>query len=486
MLAESMLLALLGAASGMVLGNWASSIFADSLDLGTDLPVRLDFSFDWRVFVYGMAAAILTGVFIGLWPAFRASQTVAGAALHEGGRSSSGGRGRQRARSALVVGQVAGSLVLLIGAGLFVRSLQNAERVDLGFTPDHVLNATLNPRWAGYDVQRSKDFYRELGRRIRAWPEVQSATFAFSVPLGYYSAGTAIHIDEQPVNPGEQPPVIGCNFIDSAYFETMHIPIVRGRAFRESDSETAPLVAIVNQTMASRFWPGQDPIGKRFHVRTPDAPLTEVVGVAKDSKYLALFEGPLPYFYVPSDQSFGPMRVLQIRSSVPSEMLGTRLRQEIEAVDPNVPVVDLQTMSRSLGGAFGFLMFRVGAIQAGLLGMLGLALAVIGVYGVVSYGAAQRTREIGIRMALGATPQAILGIILRHGVWMVLAGIVVGLAGAAALTRLLARFLLLVSPTDPFTFLVVTFTLGLVALAACYIPARRAMRVEPVEALRHE
>jgi predicted permease len=486
MLTESMLLAMMAALSGMVMGNWASQLFAESLDLGTDLPVLLDFSFDWRVFAYAATAALLTGVFVGLWPAFRASQAAAGTALHEGGRSNSGGTRRQRVRSLLVVGQVAGSFVLLIGAGLFVRSLQNAERVDLGFAPDHVLNATLNPYWAGYDVQRTKTFYNELGRRVRAWPEVRSASFAFSTPLGYYAGGTAVYVEGQLANPSEQTPVIGTNFIDGDYFETLQIPIVRGRAFRDTDIEGAPRVAIVNETMAQRFWPNQDPIGKRFHAQREDAQLTEVVGVVKDSKYLAVFEGPLPYMYIPSDQSFGPMRVLQIRSSVAPETLSVRLRQEIQTLDPNMPVADLQTMTRSLSGAFGFLMFRIGAAQAAALGFLGLILAVVGVYGVVSYAATQRTREIGIRMALGATPLTILGGILRQGIWMVIAGIVLGLAGAASLTRLLARFLLFVSPSDPLTFIVVTLTLAVVALSACYIPARRAMRVEPIEALRHE
>jgi predicted permease len=485
-LTESMLLALLGTVAGMVLGNWASRALADSLDFGTDLPILLDFSFDWRVFLYTAAAAILTGVGVGLWPAYRASRAQPGAALHEGARNISGGPRRQRARSFVVVAQVAGSFVLLIGAGLFIRSLQNAGRVDLGFNPDRVLNATLNPQWAGYGVQRTKDFYREIMRRVRDWPEVRSASLAFTVPLGYYSAGTAVYIEGKPVDKGEQPPVIGCNFIDGDYFNTMQIPIVRGRVFRESDDESEPLVAVVNQTMAERFWPNQDPIGKRFHIRTSDSPLTQVIGVAKDGKYLALFEGSLPYIYLPSRQNFGPLRTLQIRSAVPPETLRLRLRQEVETLDANMPVADVQTMTRSLDGAYGFLLFRVGAVQAGLLGLLGLTLAVVGIYGVVSYGAAQRTREIGIRMALGATPRIVLGIILGQGVWMVFSGILVGLAGAAALSQLLARFLLLTSPTDPLTFVLVTMTIGLVVLLACYVPARRAMRVQPVEALRHE
>ncbi len=486
MLTESTLLAFAGALSGVFLGSWASRLFIRMLDLATELPIFVDFSFDWQVFLYAMTAAVLTGIFVGVWPALRASQTEAGVALHEGGRSNSGGPARQRIRSLLVIGQVAGSLVLLVGAGLMVRSLQNAERVDLGFTPDHILNATLCPQWAGYDIQRSKDFYRDLLRRVRAWPEVQSATVSFSVPLGYVFSTWPIFLEGKPPEPDEQPLVIGTNFIESDYFETLQIPLLRGRTFRETDSETAPRVAIINQTMADRLWPNEDPLGKRFHVREPDGPLTEVVGVVKDGKYLALFEGSLPHFYIPSAQSFRPFRILQIRTTVPPETLTAKVRQEIQAMDPEMPITDVQTMMQSLGGAQGFFIFRMGALQAGLLGLLGLVLSVVGVYGVVSYGAAQRTREIGIRMALGATPRSILRIILNQGVGLVLCGIAVGLLGAAALTRLLARFLLLVSPTDPLTFTVVTLLLAIVALAACYIPARRATKVQPIVALRHE
>jgi predicted permease len=384
------------------------------------------------------------------------------------------------------VGQVAGSLVLLVGAGLFVRSLQSAGKVDLGFAPDHILNATLNPHWAGYDTRRTNDFYRELGRRVRSWPEVQSASFAATVPLGYYSAGMAVYIEGRPLTPGEQAPAVGCNFIDGDYFQTMQIPILHGRPLQESDNETAPMVAVINQTMANRFWPNENPIGKRFHTRTPDSPPTEVVGVARDGKYLALFEGSLPYFYVPQLQNFGSLRTLQIRTTVPPETLSVRVVQAVQELDTNIPVADLQTMNRALGGAHGFLLFRVGALQAGALGILGLFIAVVGIYGVVSYGAVQRTREIGIRMALGARPQDVMRIILGHGVWLVLGGIAAGLAGSIALTRLLGRFLLFVSPSDPLTFVAVTVLLSTVALWACYVPARRATRVAPVIALRHE
>jgi putative ABC transport system permease protein len=446
----------------------------------------VDFSFDWRVFTYSMAAALFTGVFIGIWPALRASQARAGVALHDGDRSNSGGAQRQRMRSLLVVGQVAGSLVLLICAALFIRSLRGAQRLDLGFAPDHLLNARMNPLWAGYDQQRTKSFYQELERRVRAWPEVRSASLAFGVPLSPIMSGQPVFIEGRPQVPGEQPFMSGCNYVDPGYFQTMQIRILRGRAFLESDNETARRVAIVNETMANRYWPNEDPIGKRFHAGTPESPAWEVVGVAQDGKYLLVIESPLPFFYVPLDQNYLPMRVLQIRTSVPPESLSVRLEREIHSLDPGLPIAELKTMEQSLGSVQGFLIFRIGAVQTAAMGILGLVLALLGVYGVVSYGAAQRTREIGIRMALGATPRAILGMILGRGVWMVVAGVLVGLLGAALLARVLGYFLLFVSATDPLTFLAVPAVLAVAALWACYIPARRATRVDPTVALRHE
>jgi predicted permease len=484
-LTESAFLALLGTLAGMLLGKWGSDAFAASINLATDFPTILDFSFDWSVFTYALISAAATALLIGVWPALRASQVDAGVALHEGGRADSAGPGRQRMRSALVVGQVAGSLMLLVVAGLFVRSLRNAEQLDLGFNPNGVLNVRLNPEWAGYNEQRTKDFYRELERRVSALPGVESVSLAFTSPLGYYADGRVVYIEGRPADPGQQPPAVACNEVDAAYFETVKMPILRGRAFRESDDERAPHVVIVNQTMASRFWPNQDPLGKRFRIAA-DGPMWEVVGVARDSKYIAIFESPLPYFYVPLAQSYMSMRVLHVRSSVPPELLSARLEREIHQMDPDVPLADLQTMRASLSGAGGLLLFRLGSWEAGALSILGLILAVVGVYGVVSYGAAQRTREIGIRMALGAQPVSVLGMVLRQGVFLVFGGIAVGLAGSLALVRILRQFLLFASATDPVVFGAVSLLLMVIALAACYVPARRAMRTDPMVALRHE
>jgi len=343
----------------------------------------------------------------------------------------------------------------------------------------------MNPQWVGYDKQRTIDFYSELERRVQSWPEVQSAGLAFSAPLGLIGGGDTVYIEGRAVDPAEQAPLVGYNTVDTTYFDTMRIPVLRGRAFQDADTSATRLVTIVNQTMAKRYWPNQDPIGKRFRMGSAESPLMEVVGVAHDSKYLFVVEGSLPYFYVPFTQVFSSMRVLHIRSLVDPEALQSRVQQEIHTLDPAMPV-SFSTMQGAVAGAQGFFLLRVGTLQAGAMGLLGLLLAAVGVYGVMSYSAAQRTREIGIRMALGATPRIVLGLILRQGVWMVILGIAAGLTAAAAVTRVLIRFLFAISFADPVIFFAAAGLLALIALWACYIPARRAMRVEPMIALRHE
>jgi predicted permease len=287
--------------------------------------------------------------------------------------------------------------------------------------------------------------------------------------------------------PGEQPPqVLGSN-IDPDYLKTMRVPLLRGRAFTDFDDKKAPAVAIVNEAMASRLWPGQDPIGKRFSTKGPDGPFLEVVGLVRDGKYLFLGLSHEAFFYIPGKQTEGQIRTLQIRSSgVSPESLMGPVEQEVHKLDAGLPILDLRTMRHSLSGTNGFFIFRVGAVFAGAMGLLGLMLAVVGVYGVVSYVASQRTREIGIRMALGASQKNILSLVLRQGTVMVVGGIVVGLLAAVALTPVMANMLLEVSATDPLTYAGVTLLLAAIALWACYLPARRAMRVDPMLALRCE
>jgi macrolide transport system ATP-binding/permease protein len=488
LLTESLLLAFAGAAAGVLMGKWGKDAFASAIDLGVDLPTILDFAFDWRVFAYALAAAVFTGVVIGLWPAWRASATDANLVLHEG-RGDSGGGGspsRQRARSTLVAAQVAGSLLLLIIAGLFVRSLDRAQRMNLGFNPDHVLNVLLDTREAGYDRPRTLAFYRELERRLKELPGTQSVSLAFSSPLGYISHSEFVYVDGRTLRSDEQPPMVGANSVSSSYFDTLQLPLARGRGFTEQDTESTRLVAVVNETMAARFWPGQDAIGRRFRTATSDGPVWEVVGIARNSKYVAVAEGALPYFYRPLTQQYSSMRVLQVRTAEPPERMAAVVRRQIEDLDADLPVSDLRPMKQSMNGPAGFLVFRLGAMQASAMGLLGTLLAILGVYGVVSYGAAQRTHEIGIRLALGAQPGDIRRLVLRQGLAVVCAGIAAGLVGAFALARLTGKILLLVSSTDPLTFAGVTLLLAAIALWACYLPARRAMRVDPLVALRHE
>jgi macrolide transport system ATP-binding/permease protein len=484
-LTESIVLALLGGAAGVMLGVWTSDAIS-SIRLEIDLPARLDFSFDWRVFTYALAAAVFTGILTGMWPALRGSRGDVSMVLHESGRGDAAGAGRHGVRSALVVAQVAGSLMLLVIAGLFVRQLERAQRIDLGFDPDHVLNVAMDPHQIGYGKTRTEEFYRQLLARARATTGVESASLAISTPMGYWDEGNKVYIEGHPPVPGQQPPVIGCNSVSTGYFETLRMPLRGGRTFRELDSDTAPLVAIVNETMAKQFWPNQDPIGKRFSTTSASGPFIEVVGTARDGKYLVLFESRQPHFYLPLTQSPSSLRVLQIRSSIPPELLANRVQREIQELDPEMPITDLRPMKQALGGVMGLLMFRLGAFLAAAMGMLGLALAVVGVYGVVSFAASQRTHEIGIRMALGADARDVRRMILRHGLRLVITGVLAGLIAAFSLTRIAGSLLPFVSSSDPATYLGVTLLLGLVALWACYVPARRAMRVDPIVALRHE
>jgi putative ABC transport system permease protein len=492
MLTESLLLSILGGTAGMLLGEWSQrAILASPLLVPENsIPMTLDtnWGFDWSVFTYSLVAMVLSGVLIGLWPALRASRNTT-SGLREGERGDSGGAGGSRVRRTLVVAEVAGSLVLLIASGLFVRSLERAQRTYLGFDPDNVLNLMINTAEAGYEQPHSDQFYRDLKDRVRALPGVQSASLTCYVPMGNYppcEGGSAL-VEGRPLVPGEQPPQVMGSSIDPDYLQTMRVPLVSGRAFTDFDDHKAPPVAIVNQAMASRLWPGQDPIGKRFSTHGPDGPFRQVVGVARDGRYIFLGLSHQAFFYIPEGQNEGQIRTLQVRSSgVSPESLMTAVEQEVHKLDPALPILDLRTMRHSLSGTNGFYIFRVGAFFAGLMGLLGLMLAVVGVYGVVSYTASQRTREIGIRMALGASQHNIMSLVLRQGTFLVVAGVAVGLLAAAAVTRVMQNMLVDVSPTDPLTYIAVSLLLAAIALWACYVPARRAMRVDPMLALRRE
>ena len=486
LLIESLVLAVLGTALGLVIGRAISVMFVDSVTIGMDIPFRLDAHFDWRVFTYSAVAAIVTGLVVGALPARRASRTSITHLLHDGGRSGSTSRARMRVRNALVVAQVAGSLVLLIIAGLFVRNLARAQQVDLGFDSNQVVTARLDTLNIGLSEERSAAFYDELHRRLRAIPGVESASLSFNVPLGWIIGSYIASAEDQPDTGDAPKPAIGCNSVSPEYFAALKIPIVHGRGFTSADSFGSTRVAIVNQVLSDRWWPGQDPIGKRISVPATRGDPWEVVGVAATTKYMAVFEGPLPFFYVPQAQNPSRLRSILVRSSMPADEMKLRIEREVIALEPELPVADLQSLDDLIAGNIGFVLFRVGAWQATVMGLLGLALAVIGVYGVVSYQTSQREKEIGIRMALGAVPADVKRLVLGQGAGLVLAGAAIGLVLSLAVTLALGRMLVMISATDPLTFGVITALLCASALLACYLPARRATRVQPVEALRHE
>jgi len=485
LLTESVILALFGGIAGLLLGRWATNVIPSLLP-PSNFPIHINFAFDWRVFVYALVVALAAGTLMGLWPALRAARADVNSVLHGAGRSDTAGVGRHRVRSVLVVAQVGGSLVLLIVAGLFVRSLASAQRMYLGFDPDHVLNVTLDPNEAGYDQTRTTNFYRDLEARVRTLPGVENASLAFSVPMGVESTGGQVYVEGRILSPNQQAPLVFYNMVDAPYFDTMRVPLLRGRAFRENDDDKAPRIAIVNQTMAHEFWPNADPIGKRFRLNGDNSPFIQVVGVAADGKYLFIGLSRQPYFFIPLAQDYVSYRTLQLRTSVLPESLSSRVQSEIHSLGPTIPVSDVRTMRDALSGANGFFVFRVGAVLAGALGFLGLTLAVVGVYGVVSYASSQRTHEIGIRMALGARRGNILALVLRQGLTLVMAGVVLGLLLAFVLTRSMATILVGVSPTDALTFAGATLLLTAIGFWACYAPARRAMRLNPMAALRHE
>ena len=479
---ESVLLALAGGVAGILFGNWGIRALG-SINLRANLALQV--GLDWRVLAYSLGIAILTGLIVGVVPALRVARRDLSAILRGGGRGLVGSQ--QRLRTTLVVAQVAGSLVLLIIAGLFMRSLGAAQQTSLGFNPSNVINLSMDPKEMGYTAAQSREFYKTLIDHVRGLPGVLSVSTTAAVPMGYVFKNDTLAIDGYQSPSGQPAPNLLYNVISPAYFETMRIPMARGRIFTDADDEKAQYVAIVNETMAKRFWPDQDPLGRRFTMGREPKHTLQVVGIAKDSRFLGVTYPIDAHFYVPYLQHYeaNPLETVQVRTTEASELIIPEVERVIARLAPDLPVFDAQTMTEALNTLAGLLIFKIGAVLAAALGILGLVLAVVGIYGVISYATSQRINEIGIRMALGADSQDVLRMILGEGIIIVGAGLTIGLVGALSAARVVHNFVA-VSATDPLTYLIVSATLTLVSLLACYSPARRATKVDPMTALRYE
>ena len=484
LLTESFLLTCFGALAGLLLSAWTCSALSSLKMQG--IPIYLDFTFDGRVLAYALGAAILAGLMLGIVPALRGSRADLATVARDGGQRSS--RSPQRARSILVIAQVAASFLLLIIASLLNRSLQNGRGMDMGFDPRHVLNFSMDPHHVGYDEAQGRQFYRELLRRVRALPEVESAGLAISGPISAIPLPMQVQPEGYVSPQGQSAPTIFYDVVSPGFLDTLRIPVVRGRPFNASDNETAPRVAIISQTMAERFWPGHDPIGKKVGLTVDPVHPVQVVGVLRDTRYLAVTLPKQPYIYVPFEQNYVPIQTLRVRYNGATETAIAEVLKEIGNLAPGLPVAGVETLVQQIDSSagYGFLGLRLEAGFATAMGLLALALALLGLYGVVSYAAAQRTHEIGIRMTLGASPYDIRKLVLGRGLLIVGIGLPAGLLLSLAAAPIVRELAMDISPTDPLALAGVAMLLACVTLAACYIPARRAMRADPTVALRNE
>lgn len=481
LLMESLVLAALGGLAGLVLGRLAVAGFL-ALPLPLPIPIGLDLSLDLTVFLFAFGAALLSALAFGLAPALKATGGGLATTLREEGAAAIGGR-RNRLAAALVVAQVALSLLLLIGAGLAVRSMQAARRIDPGFETEGVVAVSLSPRLAGYEKAQTEQFYRELGERLAALPGVESVGQADHLPLTLEINVEGTIPEEQATdNPNDWPRVEAAS-VSPGYFRTLGIPLLAGRDFAETDREDAPGVVVVNQTLARNFWPDGEAVGRRLRLSGPDRTVT-VVGVVADGKYRTLGEDPRPHLWWAFGQSYESFREIVLRTSSPPAAILGEIRRVVRGLDEKMVISRLSTLEEAISGAL--LMPRLISGLLGVFGLLGLALSTVGLYGVVAYAVSLRTREMGIRMAMGASRAKVVRIVLRDGLRLAAVGVALGLAAALGVTRALAGVLYGVSATDPATFAAVALFLVAVAATASAIPAFRAARVDPVTALRHE
>jgi predicted permease len=480
LLTESVLLSAVGGGLGLLIAIWGLDGLR-RLNPG-NIPRLENIGMDGRVLTFTFAVAVLTGILFGLAPALRSSQVNLNETLKESGRSMVGG-GNHRMRNLLVIAEIALSLVLLIGAGLLIRSFLSVQRVEPGFVAQNVLSLRMSVAGTAYaEESRRLSFYQQLLSRVRQMPGVESAGSTSVLPLSGSISWGSITIEGYTPASGQSSIQADGRTVGVGYFETMKIPLVSGRFFTEQDTKDSMKVAIIDEKMARQYWSDTDPIGKRFKWGGPD--WLVVVGVVGGVKQYALDTDSRVAFYMPHQQNLSGTMYVVVRTTADPMSLAAAVTKEARAMDPNVPVYDVKTMEQLLSESL--VRRRFAMLALGLFAVVAMILAAVGIYGVMSYSVAQRTREIGIRVALGAQTRDVVMLVVGQGMLLTVTGVGIGLTGAFILTRVMASLLFGVSATDPLTFAAIALLLAGVALLACYFPARRAMKVDPMVALRYE
>ena len=481
LLTEGTLLALLGGAAGLLLADWAQSVLWSYRPPFLQ-PDAIDMHPDARVLLFTIVVSIATGVLFGLAPALQASRPDLVVELKEKTSVPAGSRSPFALRNLLVAGQIALSLIALVGAGLFLRSLQNAQRIAPGFDVDHLATLSFDLGAQGYTEEHGTQFQQQILDRVSAIPGVQSATLGTTIPLFAGGFARTVFLEGQDATDRRAGKLVQITVAGPHYFETFGIPLRRGRVLSDLDQPNTPAAVVINETMAKRFWPDQDAIGKRFKF-FGQTNVQEVVGIVADSKYNFIGEDPTPFIYQATTQVYQPGLSVFVKAAQPSAVLGT-VRGEVQQLDRNLPLQNVF----SYGEIFDQALWapRMAASLLGIFAALSLVLAVIGIYGVMAYAVSQRTRELGIRMALGASRADVVRLVVGQGLKLTLAGVAVGLVASLALSRLIASLLVNVSPTDVLTFAVVPAVLAAAALGASFLPALRATRIDPMVALRYE
>ncbi|HVF90147.1 MAG TPA: ABC transporter permease, partial [Blastocatellia bacterium] len=487
LLTESLALALLGGGAGLLLAVWLLDLLvALSPD---DLPRLGAIGIDARVLGFTFAASISTGVIFGLAPALKFSRPDLNEGLKEGARTASGA-GRNRLRGTLVMAEVALSVVLLVSAGLLVKSFLRLQQVDPGFDPERMLTLRISTPRAKYPKGEQRvEFFQQVLDRVRALPGVRSAAFVTPAPFTNNNVNTDFVIDGRPAPPPGQGPGADVRGITPGYFETMAIPLIRGRKFSDDDRKGRVGAAIINEEAARRYWPDEDPVGQTISsvgvgVDDDEPERWEIVGIVGNVRHVSLDKAPRPEIYVPHRQQSWGWGHLMVRTATDPMSFAPAVRSQIYEVDKDQPVYNVRPMEQMIAGSFASQRFYM--LLLGIFAAVGLVLALIGIYSVISYAVTESTREIGIRMALGAQRQDVLRMVLRHGMLMALGGIGIGVAAAWVMTRVMSSLLFEVSATDPLIFSCISLLLLSMALLACYLPARKATTVDPMVALRYE